>query len=132
MLNSLDNTTYTIFGTVMRLNIYGTLFLALLSLSACTQALNNKGESEASQLSSRADECLYDVRDKNIGYTQSNNCRMLSGISSTLFNLGAPDSWSQKAQIEFYQAQRSAWIAVALNNYKAALGAPFTLTDSIW
>lgn len=101
-------------------------------LAGCNQFANTKGEKEAQLLSDRADECLLDVRDRRIGFTQSKNCQLLGGIVSTLLNQGVPSSWSQKAQLDFAAAQRSAWIAVALNNYRAALGVPWTLVDSIW
>lgn len=109
---------------------------SLLSISmlvmGCSKELTGKGEDVAGAFANAADNCLLDVRDKDIPYTKSFSCKNLSGLHLAAINVGNPTDFSTRAREDYNGAFKSAWTAVALNNYKAATGYHWEPTDRIW
>lgn len=85
------------------------LVLSALALAACDRLPKPK----VAEFQRVADECLLDVRDRNVPFAQSRHCaRQLEPASRAVFDAYGYDEY-QKLTAE---ARATAWSALALSN----------------
>jgi hypothetical protein len=104
-----------------------TMFLAVsMSLAGCSSLTAKNPIKEAKTLNAMAEKCLLDVRDRNLEYETSSNCKALGKLSQSYINAGGqlPDE-PVETQLVAEQAAKMAWTAQAVS----ATGDP---TISLW
>lgn len=91
--------------------------LLLTSILAFALTSCNSGSSRlrvaAEALSKSADECLYDVRDRNSSYDASPNCSGLRALSATYIEAGGFQREPVEIALIAERARVSAWMARA-------------------
>jgi hypothetical protein len=97
-----------------------------ISLAGCSNLTAKNPIKEAQMLNARAVKCLLDVRDNNLKYETSPNCKALGKLSQSYINAGGqlPDE-PVEAKLVAEQAVKMAWNAQAVS----ATGDP---TISLW
>jgi hypothetical protein len=90
-------------------------FLLVLLTSACSQETSPL-EPIAAQLSSTANRCVVDVRDRGVKYENSENCRSLGRIAQQYVNAGGfKDNAPSRADRVAESARAKAWMALAIS-----------------
>jgi hypothetical protein len=103
------------------------MFLTVaMSLAGCSNLTAKNPIKEAQMLNARAEKCLLDVRDRNLKYETSPNCKALGKLSQSYISAGGqlPDE-PDKTRLVAEQAVKMAWNAQAVS----ATGNP---TISLW
>lgn len=95
-------------STVISVLLFGTAVL----LMGCRQA-NFELRAAADGLSRTADECLYDVRDRNLTWERSSNCASLSALASRYIALGGFQAENVDVRLTAERARTTAWMARA-------------------
>lgn len=99
----------------LQLQILVAIFLFFVS-SQLFAGENSKIQEAAKMLSKIADECLLDVRDKNINYYESINCKSLGKYHLNYLNAGGHEK-NTPLELELLVAQAisTAWSALAVS-----------------
>ena len=86
------------------------------SLTGCSNLTAKNPIAEAKALNARAEQCLLDVRDKNLKYETSPNCKALGTSSKTYIDAGGqlPDE-PVETKLVAEQAVKMAWNAQAVS-----------------
>ncbi len=97
-----------------------------ISLVGCSNLTAKNPIKEAQMLNARAEKCLLDVRDNNLKYETSPNCKALGRLSQSYINAGGQlPNEPAEAKLVAEQAVKMAWNAQAVS----ATGDP---TISLW
>lgn len=86
---------------------------ALVALTSCGGTAGLRSAAEA--LSSAADECLLDVRDRRLTFERSPNCSSLSPLATTYINAGGFRHEPADIALVAERARRTAWTARAVS-----------------
>jgi hypothetical protein len=89
------------------------LVCALVVLSSCSDR-DDTGLTEAKAYQARAEQCLLDVRERNLKFETSKNCQGLQALYGRWLDAIDPAKGrSEKVQLVMESAQRMAWGARA-------------------
>jgi hypothetical protein len=101
-----------------------TKFAAFLPLCVVLESCSFFGPSETLKATSKAlltasEQCVYEVRDKNLKYEKAPSCTALGALSQQYINAGGgqPDA-PVEVDIDFERARVDAWMALALSESK--------------
>jgi hypothetical protein len=88
----------------------------VMVLTGCSNLTAKNPIKEAQTLNARAEKCLLDVRDHNLKYETSRNCKALGTLSQIYINAGGqlPDE-PVETQLIAEQAVKMAWNAQAVS-----------------
>lgn len=90
------------------------VLLVGMAISSISYGQSDSGLRAASEALSRtADECLYDVRDRNQSYERSQNCMSLSRLASRYIALGGFQNEHVELKLVAERARTTAWMARA-------------------
>jgi hypothetical protein len=92
-----------------------TLVFVIL-LAGCSNLTAKNPIKEAQMLNTGAEKCLLDVRDSNLKYETSQNCKALGSLSQTYISAGGqlPDE-PVETKLVAEQAVKMAWTAQAVS-----------------
>ena len=97
----------------LRSAVIAGLFIGIgVSTVSCRQT-NAELRAAADALSRAADECLYDVRDRNLTWEQSSHCGSLSALASSYIALGGFQNENAEVRLVADRARTTAWMARA-------------------
>ena len=92
------------------------LLLSLLLLIAACSSESSELVSIANQLNEAVNRCMVDVRDRQIKYESSENCRALSPIARQYISAGGlKDNAPARADRVAERARARAWMALAIS-----------------
>jgi hypothetical protein len=92
------------------------LVLLVAWISACSREGRSEHERIAVQLRDAATRCLGDVRDHDVKYESSQNCRSLSRLAQQYIEAGGfKDSAPSQANRMAESARARAWMALAIS-----------------
>jgi hypothetical protein len=84
---------------------------AAFCLASCRATPHSKLRAAAEALSKTADQCLYDVRDRNESYEASRNCSGLSALVTSYIEAGGFQHEPPEVALIAERARVSAWMA---------------------
>ena len=92
------------------------ILVLAMSLAGCSNLTAKNPIKEAQTLNAKAEKCLLDVRDDNLKYETSLNCKALGRLSQSYINAGGqlPDE-PVETQLVAEQAVKMAWNAQAVS-----------------
>ena len=92
------------------------LLLSLLLFIAACSSVSSELDSIANQLNEAVNRCMVDVRDRQIKYESSENCRGLSPIARQYISAGGlKDNAPARADRVAERARARAWMALAIS-----------------
>ncbi len=92
------------------------LLLSVLLLIAACSSESSELDSIANQLNEAVNRCMVDVRDRQIKYESSENCRGLSPIARQYISAGGlKDNAPARADRVAERARARAWMALAIS-----------------
>jgi hypothetical protein len=95
---------------------YTPLLFSLLLLIAGCSSESSELDSIANQLNDAVNRCMIDVRDRQIKYENSENCRGLSRIAHQYISAGGlKDNAPARADRIAERARARAWMALAIS-----------------
>ena len=86
--------------------------IAVSSLAGCKDT-NSPRRTAADGLSRAADECLYDVRDRQLTWERSSHCAALAGLATNYISLGGFQNEPAAVRLIAERARATAWMARA-------------------
>lgn len=88
-----------------------------IGITGCRDSRSsNELENAASDILRVSEDCLYDVRDNNIKYEASDNCKSLGRLSDRYIDAGGfQDGAPVEIEIKYTQARLHAWMALSLS-----------------
>ena len=94
----------------------GTVAVTLVTkafwLTGCSEATSSRRVA-ADGLARAADECLYDVQDRQLTWERSSNCASLATSAATYISLGGFQNEPAEVRVIAERARATAWMARA-------------------